>query len=154
MHMLQLGVLPHRCAVTALRWLASVDATGCCLDRLLWYYGISQGREHRFSSLAGNLACSCLSLRSPPFDKRCCGPGYSRGHSPSVYLARASTVEPRTSISKYETRVCYCQYTVALIGMPLLLVLRLHRFFAKHCTRSYGTPISHPTCWCCWLLML
>lgn len=50
------GRLPQRCAVTALRWLTSVDATGC-LDRLLRYYGISLGREHHFS-----ISCRWLSL--------------------------------------------------------------------------------------------
>lgn len=34
------------------------------------------------------------------------------------------------------------QNTPAVIGMPLLTVLRLHRFSAKHCTRSHCTQIS------------
>lgn len=34
------------------------------------------------------------------------------------------------------------QYTLALIGMSILTVLRLHRFSAKHCTRSHCTQIS------------
>lgn len=65
MHMLPLGALPQRCAVTALHWLVSMQPKAVLID----YYGtmvLAWAESIIFQSLAGSFACPCPLLHDRP----------------------------------------------------------------------------------------